>query len=365
MSTVLTSWQRELCARIIADNKGHVTGGEPYGYENVHYRGGQEVPRGESHDYVGRRVKLDEAEVIRAVFRMYAAGWGFIKIAKAMNGVPQYAAENREYFRGCRVPPPPRRTGSWSPRAVQEMLRRRRYRGEIVWGKTTHTDKHGRAGVRLERPEKGWIALSAPDLRIVDDQLWEAVEKRLKARQEDYLRDTRGKLWGKPDIRREGQYLLSGLAKCALCGWNIAVLGGKRRVYGCTHALERGVCSNDVSRPVDLVDAAFLEKLKQEVLTPEGFRYALECGVADVIEKLAEDPDRGSALEREKVALSRKIERMVAAIGDGNGPSALVREIAKAEARVSEIDAQLVRLAAGPGLKTLAWKIHERKELNH
>ena len=39
---------------------------------------------------------------------------------------------------------------------------------------------------------------------------------------------------------------------------------------------------------------------------------------------------------------------MVTAIGDGKGPAALVTEIAKAEARITEIEAELARLAAGP-----------------
>ena len=48
---------------------GHVTGGELYGYENVHIQGGQEVPRGQPHDYVTRRIRPDEAEVVRGVYR--------------------------------------------------------------------------------------------------------------------------------------------------------------------------------------------------------------------------------------------------------------------------------------------------------
>jgi DNA invertase Pin-like site-specific DNA recombinase len=343
-------------ARDAAERKarqGHVTGGEPFGYVNIHYQGGREVPRGQPHDYVKRRIKEDEAEAVRGMFRMHAAGWGLTKIAKAMNGVPTYAEQNREFFGGRNVAPPRHGTGSWSPTAVREILYRRLYHGEIVWGRTTNTDRNGRAGISVRREERDWLVVPAPGLKIVPDALWEAVQQRLKMVNENYLRDSRGKLWGKPDLRREGGYLLSGLAMCGECGWNLAVIGGSRRVYGCVQRHRRGTCGNNLTQLVPIVDAAFLGALEREALTPERFRYAVACGVARVREQLATEPDRGPALEREKVALARKIERMVAAIGDGRGPAALVQEIAKAEARIKEIDAELARLAAAPALGDL------------
>ncbi len=320
---------------------GHVTGGEPYGYENVHYQGEKEVPHGQLHDYVGRRVKPDEAEVVRGIFRMYAAGWGLIRIAKAMNNTPAYSAQNREFFGGQRVPPPRRRTGSWSPTAIREMLYRRLYHGEIVWGQTTHTDRDGRAGLRIPLAQSEWLIIPAPDLKIIADDLWNAVQARLQAAQAHFLRDGRGKLWSKPDLRREGQYLLTGLARCGVCGWKLSVLGGHRRVYGCSHSLKRGVCENRLMQPVDMVDTAFLRALEREVLTPERFRFALECGVNHLRKEMTQQPNRRPALERERAALAAKIARMVAAIGDGNGPSALVQEIAKAggQAEASTVDA--------------------------
>jgi len=58
-------------------------------------------------------------------------------------------------------------------------------------------------------------------------------------------------------------------------------------------------------------------------------------------------------LERERDGLTRKIARLVAAIGEGNGSATLVQEIAKAEARVKEIEAGLARLATLPALEAL------------
>jgi len=341
--------------------QGFVTGGEPYGYENVHYKDGKEVLRGNPHDYVKRRIKDEEAEVVRSVFQMYAAGYGQVVIAKTMNGQPCYAEHLREFFRG-RPPAPPRgRSGSWAPAQVREMLYRRLFRGEIVWGQYTGIDRNGRAGLRIKRDPSEILVVPAEELRIIPEPLWQAVQRRLQAVNEKYLRDTRGKLWGKPDLGREGGYLLTGLAKCGRCGWNLAVLGGVRRVYGCAHSFRRGVCSNSVTQPVALVDAAFLDALEREVLTPERFRYAVEVAVERVRERLTKDPDCRPALERERKGLQQKIERWTEAIGDRDVAAVFIPKIKQANARIMAIDAELAHLAAAPSLGVSELKRLERE----
>jgi len=348
-----------LRARDAAERKarqGHVTGGETYGYENVPIKAGREVPRGQPHDYVTRRIREDQAQVVRAIFTAYAAGWGMTKIAKALNAAPGAADLNQQFFGGQRVPPPRKRTGSWSPGMVRELLYRRAYHGEVVWGKTTRVDREGRAGVIARCGAERLVVVPDPDLQIVPDALWDAVQQRLAAVNATYLRDSRGKLWAKPDCGRTGRYLLTGLATCGRCGWNLVVRGNTPRVYGCSHYHQRGTCDNSLGQPVAQVDAAFLDALARETLTPERFAYAVERGVERLHEQLAREPERGPALHREKAALQRKIERMVAAIGDGKGPAALVQEIARAEARVKEIEAEVARVQATPALTKVNWR---------
>ena len=358
MSKRLREKARQRC-RDSAERKarqGHVSGGRCFGYDNVAMRGDTEVAEGAPHDYVTRRINEHEAGIVRGIFRAYADGWGMVKIAKTLNLAPGHMDLSREYFVGQRVAPPRGKASGWSPTLIREMLYRQPYRGEIVWGRVTHTDRGGRAGVVVKRDEREWVRREAPELRIIPEPLWAAVQARLKAQAGIFLRDSRGKLWGKPDLRKEGQYLLSGLAECGRCGGRISVVGGVPRIYACAAAYWKGVCGNRLTQQVSVVDAAFLAALEREVLTPERFAYAVRCGVERVREQLRSEPDRGAALEREKVALTRKIGRMVAAIGDGKGPAALVQEIAKAEARVAEIEAELARFAAVPALGGLDLK---------
>ncbi len=333
--------------------QGHVAGGRCFGYANVRMRGDRPAEPGESYDYIVRRVNPEEAAVVVGIFRAFAAGWGMVKIAKALSLAPGYADLSREYFGGQKVLPPRERTVGWDPMTVRQVLHRRLYRGEVVWGKTTRTDRDGRAGVVLKRDPSEWLRREEKHLRILEEGLWAAVQKRLKAQQDTYLRDTRGKLWGKPDLRREGQYLLSGLAQCQTCGASLTVLGGTPRVYGCRHHEERGTCTNTLTQPVTLVDAAFLSALQREALTAERFRVAVEAGVQRVREALAKEPDTIAILTREKATLQRRIAKLVEAIVDGGGPKAVVQEIEKAEARVMEIDAEIGRFQAGPALRDL------------
>jgi len=331
--------------------QGFVTGGEPFGYENVHYKDGKEVPRGSPHDYVKRRIKADEAEVVRRVFRMYEAGYGQVVIAKTMNAHPEYAEQLREFF-GKKPPAPPKHgSRSWAPAAIREMLYRRLYHGVIVWGRTTKTDRGGRAGVSLKRDKRDWLVVTDPSLKIVQDDLWDAVQDRLRSVNETYLRDCRGKLWSKPDLGREGKYLLTGLAECGLCAWNLAVLGGVRRVYGCTHYHRRGVCSNGLAQPVTLVDDSFLAELERKIMTPRQFREAVEFGVERVREELGREPDLTSQLERERRGLQQTLDKWEASpLHDPEKEVLILPKIRKAADRIKAINAELARLTGTPKL---------------
>ena len=76
----------------------------------------------------------------------------------------------------------------------------------------------------------------APALRIVSDDLWARAQQQLATRTARYV-------GGRPLLSRQSRYLLSGFARCALCGGGFASHGrmhGKHRVqfYACIVALE-------------------------------------------------------------------------------------------------------------------------------
>jgi hypothetical protein len=122
---------------------GYNAGGAVFGYDNVR------VYDGDKKLHTDYKINPAQADTIRRIFRMYAAGYGHVTIARCMNGDPRYAAELRRFFDGQRPPKPKvgsRGTGSWAPSSIRCMLYSERYIGRIAWG------AHRKAAATAPRP---------------------------------------------------------------------------------------------------------------------------------------------------------------------------------------------------------------------
>jgi len=53
------------------------------------------------------------------------------------------------------------------------------YRGVIVWNQREKTYRKG-TKVRIQRDANDWIRVDVPELRIVSDDLWFGVQRRIK-----------------------------------------------------------------------------------------------------------------------------------------------------------------------------------------
>ncbi|WP_180325253.1 recombinase family protein, partial [Cereibacter azotoformans] len=126
------------------------------------------------------------------------------------------------------------------------------YIGRRIWNRLRYSKdpSTGRKVSRLNKPE-AWEVSEAPALRIVDQDLWEAVKER-QARQTKLRAETantdRTDLAANRVLKRR-KHLLSGLVRCGICGGPMTVAGGsttggKRRYY-CANAKEKGasVCA--------------------------------------------------------------------------------------------------------------------------
>src|SRR5262245_23407748 len=131
--------------------RGHVAGGKVYGYRNVR-----------TADHVEREIVQAEADVIRRIFREIAEGRGYARVAQALNA-------------DC-VPCPGAKR--WAMTCVREMVYRELYRGRLVYGKTPWAYRRGRK-FKVRTPESEWIAVEAPTLRIVPEELWRTAHERL------------------------------------------------------------------------------------------------------------------------------------------------------------------------------------------
>ena len=186
--------QRTADAMLRKARAGHVTGGTVFGYVNERVA-----------DHVERRVHEAQAVVVRRIFTLAAAGAGLRSIAHTLNAEGALAPRPR----------PAKRPIGWAPSSVREVLHRDLYRGLVVWNKRKKRDQWGVTRVR-PRPAEEWVRRDAPELRIVEEALWQAAHQRIAGTRQTYLRGTAGRLWGRPANGIDSKYLLTGLAAC---GW--------------------------------------------------------------------------------------------------------------------------------------------------
>ncbi len=160
---------------------GHVTGGRVYGYDNVEIHSSILDAYGRpKRDHVERRINEEQAGVVRQIFRLCAEGKGMVSIGRLLNDNGQPAPRNTV---GLKI--------SWSPSSVRSVLFRRLYLGEVIWNKTKKRNLWGIQQQR-KRPEKDWIHIPMPHLRIISESEWKAAHDRLNDTRAIYLRGTRG-----------------------------------------------------------------------------------------------------------------------------------------------------------------------------
>jgi len=228
----------------------HVTGGKVYGYDNVEVLGVDSVRHS-----VTRRINPEQAAVVRRIFELYAGGTGTLTIAHRLN---------KEGVK------PPRGRG-WAPSGIREMPYRSLYRGEVVWNRSQKIVKGGTKKQR-KRDESEWLTLPAPDLRIISDDLWHRVKERIQRSRAIYARTSKGRLLSRPRHRDESAYLLTGFARCGVCGGTIGTdlrahgsTGSRAHIphYGCLDHKRRGaaVCTNSVGLNQRVLDEAILASI--------------------------------------------------------------------------------------------------------
>ena len=322
--------QRTYDAMLRKAKAGHVTGGKVYGYDN------KEVVTSDGRRlHVLRIINPSQTAVVRRVFEMYATRMGISRIAKTLNGE--------------RIPPP-RAGAGWAPSAIREMLYRPLYRGEIVWNEYQKIERGG-TKQRRRRTEDQLIKVAAPDLRIIPEELWHQVRKRLEANQKIYARSlahANNKSVGRPALRDiESAYLLSGMARCKHCGGPIEALGRdysrrKGHYYGCAYHRKRGasICHNALRVEQDVLDHVVLKALS-DVLD----ETLLEEAVENALEKLRSGQDqrlsRQAPIERELSRIEACEKHLVDAIAHGDNMDPLLTRLRSEECRKKELIAEL------------------------
>jgi site-specific DNA recombinase len=310
---------------------GHVTGGRVFGYENIDVFG----PDGRK-SHVERRVVKAQADVVRRIFALYAGGAGFTKIAKRLN-------------EECVSTPRPQRgrPAGWSSSSVREVLYRPLYAGTVVWNRSKKRNLWGGVHQR-PRPEQDWISTQNESLRIIPEELWDAVQQRLRAA----AQRSKGKA-GRPH-GAGAKHLLTGFLRCGGCGAGIEVIhrrrdGAPQYFYGCSACQRKGkkVCDNVVIIPLAQMEDAVLGGLESGILHPAIMERAVERATM----YLANPADTTASVRRineRRAELGREIDHLIAVITSGTTSAAVGNAIQEREAERLTLDLELKRLTTSP-----------------
>ena len=344
---VSTMFLKDLAQKTRRGLEGRIARGKSAGGIAYGYRVKREILPDGTLSAGDREIEQDEAAVIKRIFRDYADGLSARTIAAALNA------------EGVTAPQSGKGTGTWNPSTIAGNIKRgtgilnnELYIGRLVWNRLTY-DTNPDTGKRLSRlnPPEDWTTEDVPGLRILDDQLWQAVKTRQgEVRQ---AMNPAGVLTERPRLERARRptYLLSGLLRCGCCGASYTLINKTR--YGCAGARNKGaaVCTNRATIGRAEVEERVLSGLKQRLLAPD-----LLAQFAEEYRKAFNDAAAGACQDRQKAEHSlKKVEGRIAniltAIEDGMYTASMKDKMSELEREKARLEAVIADNPKPPALR--------------
>jgi site-specific DNA recombinase len=311
--------------------QGKSGGGNAYGYDVVKKFDARGEPmRGD------RTINEFEATVVRRIFRDYAAGKSANRIAVELNkeGIPAPGG------------------GAWGHSTINGNVKRgngivnnEMYVGKIVWNRQ-HFIKDPDTGRRQARanPESDWIIQEVPELRLLDQDLWQAAKARQRAIKQNRPSDT--SVDNKLNERRRPKYLFSGLTKCACCGGGYSMISVD--LVGCATARNKGTCNNRRNIRRDQLEARVLNALRHHLMDPTLFKEFCDEFTREMNRLRIEGRTSIDASQAEMKRIERDLEKIMDLYLKDAMPIEMVRERSKKlEARKNELT-RLLAVAEDP-----------------
>jgi site-specific DNA recombinase len=173
-----------------------------------------------------------------------------------------------------------------------------------------------------------------PELRIVDDELWEAVKARQGVHQKRVERTVDGYRLNGTHRQR---YLFSGLLRCAVCGVAYAIT--RKDWYGCASHRNRGTCENSFVIKRQELEARILVGLKDKLMAPALVKEFVAAFHAELNRRNAAAEAAYEASRRELGEIEKKISAILTAIENGIFASSTKERLLQLEERKRELRA--------------------------
>ncbi len=300
---------------------GRCAGGRSYGYKRV-------IRLDDRGERVRGLLEVDKAQaaIVARIFTEFAAGASSIQIATRLNadGVPgpRGGQWNASTVRG-------------DPKKATGILNNPLYVGRLVWGRRQwrrNPDSEKRERRYRLREHSEWIEVAVPDLRIVDDAQWSAVQAQIAKR----LRPSTDVPVARQNRRK---HLLSGLIRCSRCGSGYTISG--KDYYRCAGQKERGTCSNTVSVRKGPLETATLSTLQHQLLTEDHARLFAEEFQREMARLTSMSARQDRSIIDRLAVVTREIDTLAANMLAAVASPALLKLLGDREAEKARLEGQL------------------------
>jgi site-specific DNA recombinase len=302
---------------------GFWAGGSCYGFRTQPEANPQDPDRPRSSVIIDEA----EAEVVRRIFREYAAGLSLGELINALNREGISAPADDRGYKAIR---------GWSKSLLFFVLRNERYIGQFVWNKRQwFRDPITKRRRYRERPESEWIRTEQPELAIVDRETWD----RVQARHRENARQT-----GAPGRTGYKDHMLSGLLRCGTCGSSFTIVsrsgknGQRWSNYGCSARNSKGetACSNRQTVSELRANRAVLSAIMEFVRSPS-FAEWVQDAMRTAEESEAESDDGGlRRLEAAVRAQEARVEKVASTLLDVGASDFLKGKLRQEEEKLRE-----------------------------
>lgn len=224
-------------------------------------------------------VNEEEAEIVKEIFELQAIGKGYRAIANSLN-------RKGKKTKGSKNKP----SDSFSTAAIKTILQNEKYTGSLDWGKQRNWNSTRRSG--KSEP----IRADGEHEAIIDMELWGRVQAIMKSKKETVTHSA----------NYTGQFLLSGILRCPVCGAG-TVMSKRNKRNGSGHYLYY-ICQKFHSKGKTVCQANSIKKdlIEEQVLKFIRTVLAEEQIVDGIMERLKNEESHSTAQLEKDLSIQQK-----------------------------------------------------------
>jgi hypothetical protein len=333
-------------------------GDQPYGYGSeyadpasaLNYRGRGPKPK--------KVVVIDEtsAKVVQEIFARFVRGQSISAIVRWLTSIQDTIPRIGK--------------GDWHHQHVRRILTNPKYIGTWVYGKTTTVyDGHGKKKQVHARPDQQVTSVQRPQLRIIDQAMWDKAQERLLELLNVYGMKATGKKRGPAQHYRllYPKTLLNGLVVCGRCGSRLVIQQGGNKRMGCPKH-RSGTCKMSARVPYEKAEGMVLSLLESLLSSyPEWIEKAA-LHVASELKRLAQTmPQELNATRAQAREVEQQVDNLVLALAKGMDTPSVREKLNELEGQKLTLSAKLAELettqSAPMQMPDEAWIFNQLKDL--